>query len=230
MQFWATLVPIATCFLASTLYHTFSANHRCYSLWLALDVSPIRAAAILSTPQTWHLCSMLTAVLLLAQVCGIFLVGVGYTELWFGLHCHPSLRLLVCACYVAAAAACMNSALRARTPLRPGLPLLVLLAARVASLAARPLLLPAVSGTQHYLCMEALCIAGGAINAARVPERWLQPPDPCCPAPLDYWLNSHQLMHLLVVAAMYHLQAGAQADHALVTALGSGALRCRAPS
>ena len=44
-------------------------------------------------------------------------------------------------------------------------------------------------------------------------------PPPCplpqLPAPLDYVFNSHQLMHVLVAASLWHLHAGAAADHLL---------------
>ncbi|KAJ2162925.1 hypothetical protein GGF46_000308 [Coemansia sp. RSA 552] len=51
----------------------------------------------------------------------------------------------------------------------------------------------AAQGT-HMLTMGATYIAGAAIYSARVPERWF-------PGRFDYWLHSHQIFHVLVVAA-----------------------------
>ena len=66
------------------------------------------------------------------------------------------------------------------------------------------------------------------VNAARIPERWFQPKDLWRAAPFDYWLNSHQLMHLLTVAACLQLYLGAGADYEMVQQLSSGALQCPA--
>ena len=68
-------------------------------------------------------------------------------------------------------------------------------------------LLPQVSG-----------MAGALINVARVPEKWLfakEGPDARCrnAGRFDYWLNSHQLMHILVVLAMFHKYLGTAAEY-----------------
>lgn len=54
---------------------------------------------------------------------------------------------------------------------------------------------------------------GGAINASRLPERWFTPTAKGKFGMFDYWLNSHQLMHILVTIAMLHLHLGATADY-----------------
>ena len=55
-------------------------------------------------------------------------------------------------------------------------------------------------------------VLGGALNTARAPECWL-PIRIGKPGRLDYWLNSHQLMHILVAIAMTHLHWGATLDY-----------------
>ena len=62
--------------------------------------------------------------------------------------------------------------------------------------------------------MQVLSALGATVNVLRLPERWWHKPDrPRMPNPFDYWLNSHQLMHLLVVAALLHMHLGSRADH-----------------
>uniref|UniRef100_A0A8C6VPI7 Progestin and adipoQ receptor family member 4 n=1 Tax=Naja naja TaxID=35670 RepID=A0A8C6VPI7_NAJNA len=66
-------------------------------------------------------------------------------------------------------------------------------------------------GTGHptslrsYLIMDGLAFLGGVINISRVPERWK-------PGSFDYWFNSHQIMHVLVVVSILYLHWGVVAD------------------
>lgn len=77
------------------------------------------------------------------------------------------------------------------------------------------------------VCITQVCsLVGGLLNVLRIPERWLQPKDPGCAAPLDYLLNSHQIMHLLVAVAMWQLHLGATADYHTVSALLAGTEQC----
>lgn len=41
-------------------------------------------------------------------------------------------------------------------------------------------------------------MAGGAIGAMHIPEKWF-------PGCMDYYLNSHNIMHVLVVLAVYSM-------------------------
>ena len=55
---------------------------------------------------------------------------------------------------------------------------------------------------------------GATLNVLRLPERWLHAPNrPRKAGLLDYWGNSHQLMHLLVAAALLNLHLGGRLDH-----------------
>ncbi|XP_043927125.1 progestin and adipoQ receptor family member 4 [Protopterus annectens] len=56
-----------------------------------------------------------------------------------------------------------------------------------------------------FLVMDAVALVGGIINVARVPERWK-------PGKFDYWFNSHQIMHVLVVVSIMYLHWGVTAD------------------
>ncbi|XP_042202485.1 progestin and adipoQ receptor family member 4-like [Callorhinchus milii] len=61
------------------------------------------------------------------------------------------------------------------------------------------------SSLRHYVTMDALAALGGLINVGRLPERLR-------PGRFDYWLNSHQIMHVLVVGSLLCLHWGVLAD------------------
>ncbi|XP_072404876.1 LOW QUALITY PROTEIN: progestin and adipoQ receptor family member 4-like [Chiloscyllium punctatum] len=63
---------------------------------------------------------------------------------------------------------------------------------------------------RNYLVMDALAILGGFINIVRVPERWM-------PGKFDYCCNSHQIMHVLVVASILYLHWGVVDDLAWIS-------------
>ena len=61
-------------------------------------------------------------------------------------------------------------------------------------------------------------ILGAVINVARLPEKLFYPkggPEHNCrrAGPFDHWLNSHQLMHILVVCSMGFKYAGMREDY-----------------
>lgn len=45
---------------------------------------------------------------------------------------------------------------------------------------------------------DGVSVFGGAIGAMHIPEKWF-------PGCLDYYLNSHNIMHILVVVAVYSM-------------------------
>ena len=66
--------------------------------------------------------------------------------------------------------------------------------------------------------MQASAVVGAVVNVARVPEKLFFPkegPEPKCrkPGPFDYWLNSHQIMHILVLCSMAFKYAGLREDY-----------------
>lgn len=52
---------------------------------------------------------------------------------------------------------------------------------------------------------DLLAVLGGFVGALRVPEKWV-------PGRLDLLANSHHIMHVVVVYAVYHLHQGAVLD------------------
>ncbi|KAK7067962.1 Progestin and adipoQ receptor member 4, partial [Halocaridina rubra] len=52
---------------------------------------------------------------------------------------------------------------------------------------------------------DLLAVLGGFIGALRIPEKWV-------PGRLDLLANSHHIMHVVVVYAVYHLHQGAVLD------------------
>lgn len=58
---------------------------------------------------------------------------------------------------------------------------------------------------RHFVTMDALAVLGGVINITRIPERFR-------PGLFDYWCNSHQIMHVLVVVSILYLHWGVLDD------------------
>lgn len=58
---------------------------------------------------------------------------------------------------------------------------------------------------RHFITMDVLAVLGGVINIARIPERFR-------PGLFDYWCNSHQIMHVLVVGSILSLHWGVLDD------------------
>ncbi|XP_037884884.1 uncharacterized protein DDB_G0271670 [Glossina fuscipes] len=50
----------------------------------------------------------------------------------------------------------------------------------------------------HVYLQDAVSLVGGAIGAMRIPEKWF-------PGLVDFYLNSHNIMHVLVVVAVYSM-------------------------
>ncbi|OCT64573.1 progestin and adipoQ receptor family member IV L homeolog isoform X2 [Xenopus laevis] len=61
------------------------------------------------------------------------------------------------------------------------------------------------SSLRCYLLMDGLALFGGIINISRLPER-------LHPGKFDYWFNSHQIMHVLVVISIMYLHWGVTSD------------------
>jgi len=60
--------------------------------------------------------------------------------------------------------------------------------------------------TTYYVIMQdLLAIIGGYIGAVNIPEKWF-------PGKVDLVFNSHHIMHVLVVAAVYEMHRGAELD------------------
>ena len=59
--------------------------------------------------------------------------------------------------------------------------------------------------TTHVVLQDLIAIIGVYIGAVRIPEKWF-------PGQLDLVFNSHNIMHVLVVVAQYHMHQAAQMD------------------
>ncbi|XP_065341052.1 progestin and adipoQ receptor family member 4 [Cloeon dipterum] len=57
----------------------------------------------------------------------------------------------------------------------------------------------------HVILQDAVSAVGGAIGAMHVPEKWF-------PGRLDAWFNSHNIMHVLVVTAVYSMHQATVKD------------------
>ncbi|CAA9995473.1 unnamed protein product [Nesidiocoris tenuis] len=55
----------------------------------------------------------------------------------------------------------------------------------------------------NVVLQDLLAVIGGAIGACNVPEKWL-------PGSLDMYFNSHNIMHVLVVSAVYYMYHAAR--------------------
>ena len=53
---------------------------------------------------------------------------------------------------------------------------------------------------------DAVSLVGGAIGAMHIPEKWF-------PGYMDYYLNSHNIMHVLVVVAVYSMHQVSHSFH-----------------
>lgn len=77
---------------------------------------------------------------------------------------------------------------------------------------------PSLEPQQPSASLQAAGMAGAVVNVLRIPEKWLfERGGPAAKSRrasfFDYWLNSHQLMHLLVVLAMIFKYLGTQEDY-----------------
>ncbi|KAJ8942957.1 hypothetical protein NQ318_016732 [Aromia moschata] len=57
----------------------------------------------------------------------------------------------------------------------------------------------------HVILQDIVSIAGGAIGALHIPEKWF-------PGSVDMYLNSHNIMHVMVVAAVYFMHVATMRD------------------
>ncbi|KAG7492205.1 hypothetical protein MATL_G00011830 [Megalops atlanticus] len=123
------------------------------------------------------------------------------------LLCYPSLRSTALLAYMLLSAHGVYSALTARSNVRrlrsfafQALFRLFLFTLRWVGVGTGS---PASLG--HFLTMDLLALLGGVINISRIPERFR-------PGLFDYWCNSHQIMHVLVVISIVFLHWGMVED------------------
>jgi len=71
----------------------------------------------------------------------------------------------------------------------------------------------------HIVKQDAIAVTGAIIGGINIPERWF-------PGRLDLICNSHHLMHLLVVYAVYEMHLGVNLDLKWMTAINEGTAEC----
>ncbi|XP_059086735.1 progestin and adipoQ receptor family member 4-like [Tigriopus californicus] len=71
----------------------------------------------------------------------------------------------------------------------------------------------------HLLLQDVVAVVGGALGAWNIPERWY-------PGQFDLCLNSHNIMHVLVVYAAYEMHQAVSYDLLWISALNHGTQHC----
>ncbi|XP_042361740.1 glycine-rich cell wall structural protein 1.8-like isoform X2 [Plectropomus leopardus] len=147
--------------------------------------------------------------LLKLDVCGICMINtLGALPIVYStLLCYPFIRTVALVVYILLSSHAIYCAVTARSSVR-----------RLRSFAWQALfrfsffLLRWVgvgggspTSLRHFLMMDALAVLGGVINITRIPERFR-------PGLFDYWCNSHQIMHVLVVGSILYLHWGVLDD------------------
>ncbi|XP_069783217.1 progestin and adipoQ receptor family member 4a [Narcine bancroftii] len=152
--------------------------------------------------------------LLTLDMCGVCLVNTlgALPIIYCTLLCQPLLRTLALFSYAVLSSYAMYCALSAGSNVRRLRAFSWQACFRGALLLLRWLRLGAGSpgALRRYVLMEGLAAAGGFINIVRVPERWL-------PGAFDYCCNSHQIMHVLMVASILQLHWGVLEDLSWIT-------------
>ncbi|KAI9539476.1 hypothetical protein NQZ68_005556 [Dissostichus eleginoides] len=147
--------------------------------------------------------------LLKLDVCGICMINtLGALPIVYStLLCYPFIRTVALLVYILLSSHAIYCAVTARSSVR-----------RLRSFAWQALfrfsffLLRGVgmgggspTSLRHFLMMDVLAVLGGVINITRIPERFR-------PGLFDYWCNSHQIMHVLVVGSILYLHWGVLDD------------------
>lgn len=76
----------------------------------------------------------------------------------------------------------------------------------------------------HVILQDLVAVAGAIIGATNIPERWFPP------GALDLFCNSHHVMHVLVVYAVYHMHSAAVLDLTWMSEIQQNKLTCSSES
>ena len=126
-------------------------------------------------------------------------------------HCLPVLRSLSLPFYIMVSLLSIYLILVASSPKERFKPLMLFGLMRYFFVAVRILLYIfdirkcSISALPYYLSMDFLAFIGGALNVARIPERWF-------PGKFDIIGNSHQIMHVVTVLSTICLHIGSVKD------------------
>eukprot|EP01024_Parvocaulis_polyphysoides_P062514 TRINITY_DN71671_c0_g1_i1.p1 TRINITY_DN71671_c0_g1~~TRINITY_DN71671_c0_g1_i1.p1 ORF type:complete len:283 (+),score=13.17 TRINITY_DN71671_c0_g1_i1:109-849(+) len=189
--FYLTMIPIGICLFSSVMYHTCMAQVDHYRSWLCFDVAAIY----------------------------LLFVGIVPASFVWGLQCQPALLNTCCIVYITVLIGGLMASLRGNSPFGRALPMFILLTVRLTVFGLRVYLgrtnsLPVV----WYIFAETSAVVGGIVNILKIPEKWVAPdPEVKQGGLFDYWFNSHQIMHVLVVVSISCFIQGACIDHQLNT-------------
>lgn len=151
--------------------------------------------------------------LLTFDVCGVWAINAfgGLCGIRSTFYCLPFCRSISLTFYIAVSMLSVYFILIANSPKERFKPLVVFGAMRYFFVAVRLLLYTfnitncSISAMPYYLSMDLLAFIGGALNVARIPERWF-------PGKCDIIGNSHQIMHVITVLSVICLHIGAVRD------------------
>jgi len=148
--------------------------------------------------------------LLKIDVAGVWLVNVaGWTLSLFTVGaCTAPLPLRLLPLLVVGGGT-LVMIIRADTAVQRGIPLLLIAAPRMLGFPLRLWLgLGTAQATGMWALSEVVAVVGGAVNVARIPERW-------APGNHDYF-NSHTIMHVLALVAIATAHLAASHDRAWI--------------
>ena len=181
LHYFACFAP----FFASPIYHLFMC-HR-------------------SGQDTYHK-------LLTFDVCGVWVINAfgGLCGIRSALYCLPFWSTLSLTLYTAISLLSVYLILIATSAKGRFKPFLVFGIMRYFFVAVRLSLFAlgwncTLNAVPFYIAMDLLAFIGGALNVARIPERWF-------PGKCDIIGNSHQIMHVLTVLSVVCLHVGSVAD------------------
>ena len=151
--------------------------------------------------------------LLTFDVCGVWAINAfgGLCGIRATFHCLPVLCSLSLAFYIMVSLLSIYLILVASSPKERFKPLMLFGLMRYFFVAVRILLYTfdihkcSISALPYYLSMDFLAFIGGALNVARIPERWF-------PGKFDIIGNSHQIMHVVTVLSTICLHIGSVKD------------------
>ncbi|XP_034395022.1 progestin and adipoQ receptor family member 4a isoform X2 [Cyclopterus lumpus] len=147
--------------------------------------------------------------LLKLDVCGICMINtLGALPIVYStLLCYPFIRTVALSVYILLSSHAIYCAVTARSSVRRLRSFAWQAVFRFSFFLLRWVGVGGGSPTslRHFLTMDALAVLGGIINIMRIPERF-------SPGLFDYWCNSHQIMHVLVVGSILYLHWGVLDD------------------
>lgn len=150
--------------------------------------------------------------LLTFDVCGVWVINAfgGLCGIRSALYCLPFWSTLSLTLYTAISLLSIYLILIATSAKGRFKPLLVFGIMRYFFVVVRLSLFAldwkcTLNAVPFYIAMDLLAFIGGALNVARIPERWF-------PGKCDIIGNSHQIMHVLTVLSVACLHVGSVAD------------------